>query len=221
MCRSIRTGPFSTIGSRRYLRCARCGLTYLSPGLHLDPRAERARYELHDNRPDDPAYRAFLDRLAQPLLEKLKPGAEGLDFGSGPGPTLSVMLRERGFPTRNYDPFFAADRRALERTYDFITCTETVEHFRSPGREFLRLNRLLRPGAWLGVMTGMLESDDRFAAWHYPRDPTHVCFLKKETADWIALRFSWKAVYPARDVVLFGKSENRMRGRITSLRGRP
>jgi SAM-dependent methyltransferase len=217
LCRSLRTGPFSEIGSKTYLRCVRCGLTFLSPGQRLDRPAERARYALHQNRPDDPDYRAFLSRLAGPLLEKLAPGAEGLDFGCGPGPTLSVMLREKGFPMRIYDPFFAPDAGTLERTYDFITCTETVEHFRSPGREFIRLDRMLRPGGWLGVMTGILESDERFSGWHYPLDPTHVCFLKRETAEWIARRFSWEAVYPARDVILFEKSgDRRYRGRITA-----
>jgi SAM-dependent methyltransferase len=206
LCESDATFLLATAGSKTYRRCRRCSLVFLEPEHHLDPSDERARYELHRNRPDDPDYRGFLNRLAAPLLQRLPPGAEGLDFGCGPGPTLSVMLEERGHPMRVYDPYFAADESALERTYDFITCTETVEHFRAPGREFNRLNRLLRPGGWLGVMTGMVESDDRFAGWYYRMDPTHVCFLKKETADWVADRYSWKADYPEKNVVLFRKS---------------
>lgn len=213
LCDSRRIGPFSEIGSRSFLRCGRCRLTFLRADQHLDPAAERARYELHRNRPDDPDYRNFLDRLAGPLLQRLPPAAEGLDYGSGPGPTLSVMLRERGFPMRIYDPFFAPDESALERTYDFITCTETAEHFRNPGGEFHRLDRLLRPGGWLGIMTGLIESDEGFSDWHYPRDPTHVCFLKRETADWIARRHSWEAAYPAKDVVLFKKIRGEITGR--------
>jgi len=45
----------------------------------------------------DPRYRRFLARLAEPLIAHLPKGARGLDFGCGPGPTLSLMLREAGF----------------------------------------------------------------------------------------------------------------------------
>ena len=67
------------------------------------------------------------------------------------------MLEEQGYRMSLYDPFFAPSPDALERRYDFITCTETVEHFYQPGKEFRRLDRLLRSGGWLGVMTEMLE----------------------------------------------------------------
>jgi len=48
------------------------------------------------NSPDDPRYRAFLSRLFIPLNERIAPESCGLDFGSGPGPTLSVMFEEQG-----------------------------------------------------------------------------------------------------------------------------
>jgi hypothetical protein len=177
---------------------------------HLSSAAERARYETHRNDPTDAAYRAFLNRLAAPLIPRLPPGACGLDYGAGPGPTLSVMLAEQGFPMSNYDPFFAPDRRALHRTYDFITCTETVEHFARPGEEFARLDALLRPGGWLGVMTQMEESDAAFADWWYARDPTHVAFYRASTMRWIAGRFRWRIESPAASVTLFQKAEPRL-----------
>ena len=53
-------------------------------------------------------YREFLSRLEHPPnVPKLPAAAEGLDFGSGPGPTLSVMLEEQGYRMSLYDPFFA------------------------------------------------------------------------------------------------------------------
>ena len=39
----------------------------------------------------------FLGRLAEPLVERLDPGASGLDFGCGPGPALAAMLTRRGY----------------------------------------------------------------------------------------------------------------------------
>jgi hypothetical protein len=52
----------------------------VSPAEHLDPGEERARYDEHENDPHDPAYRAFLERVAAPLAERLEPGARGLDY---------------------------------------------------------------------------------------------------------------------------------------------
>lgn len=191
------------VEGRRYLECPRCRLVFLDPAARLDADAERARYETHENDPADSRYRGFLDRLAAPLVERLSPGAEGLDFGSGPGPTLSVMLEERGFPMRIYDPFFAPDSSALDRTYDFITCTETIEHLYRPGAEFERLASLLRPGGFFAVMTQVLEPDTDFAEWWYRRDPTHVAFYPRETLQWIADHFGWSWDRPHPNVAIY------------------
>ncbi|MEI4850515.1 class I SAM-dependent methyltransferase, partial [Klebsiella pneumoniae] len=83
----------------------------------------------------------------------LGPGARGLDFGCGPGPALATMLREAGMDMALFDPFFYPQASVLERQYDFITCTEVVEHLHRPAEVFRQLDRLLAPGGWLGVMT--------------------------------------------------------------------
>jgi SAM-dependent methyltransferase len=175
----------------------------VAPEDRPSPEAERRHYETHENDPEDPRYRAFLDRLALPLADRLAPGAEGLDYGSGPGPALARMLSERGFPMALYDPLFAPDEAVLGRTYDFVTCTETAEHFSRPGEEFRRLGRLLRPGGWLGVMTEVVDEARPFADWRYARDPTHVCFYRAETLAWIARTHGWRLERPHRNVALF------------------
>ena len=113
------------------------------------------------------------------------------------------MVREDGFEVALYDPFFHPDRSVLKTTYDFIACTETVEHFRNPEAELHQLKSLLEPGGWLGVMTGMLEDWDEFPGWYYHRDPTHICFYSKTTMQWIADRFGWDVVFPVGNVALF------------------
>lgn len=205
LCAARPVTAFASVGHRSYWRCPSCLLTFLQPDQRPAPEAERAEYDLHENDPADPGYRAFLSRCTDPLLARLRHGAEGLDFGCGPGPTVSVMLEERGFAVRDYDPFFRPDPVALQRDYDFIVCTEVVEHFHDPAREFALLDRLLRPGGWLALMTGLLVDDEGFADWRYIRENSHVTFYRRETMHWIAARFGWTADYPARDVTLFRK----------------
>ena len=205
LCASPGARPFAEIRASRYLRCEVCRLTFLAPELRLGEDAERAHYGTHQNDPGDPRYRAFLDRLATPLAARLAPGAEGLDYGSGPLPVLAIMLRERGFRVAAYDPFFLADANALRRSYDFIACSETAEHFFDPAAEFARLDAMLRPGGWLGVMTEVLVDDSAFTGWRYARDPTHVSFYRAETLSWIADRFGWSLQAVERNVTLFGK----------------
>jgi 2-polyprenyl-3-methyl-5-hydroxy-6-metoxy-1,4-benzoquinol methylase len=203
LCRSSRVAPFAEVGHRRYLDCAVCRLISLVPEHRLDRIAERACYDTHENDPRDPRYRGFLNQLAAPLVEHLPAGARGLDYGSGPGPTLSVMLAEQGFEMTIYDPCFAPDAAALRRSYDFITCTETAEHFFAPGDELDRLGRMLRPGGWLAIMTELWRDDRAFADWRYPRDPTHVCFYRPATMQWIADHHGWALESPHANVALF------------------
>ena len=196
---------FLSADGRDYLRCGACALTFLPPSQHADPARERARYAEHRNISSDPGYRGFLDRLLQPLCAQIAPGSRGLDYGCGPGPTASVMLGERGFVVQNYDPYFFPDEALLSRKYEFIVCTEVLEHLRRPIDDLAGLDSLLKPGGSLGVMTGVLEDDASFPGWWYRKDPTHICFYRPETLAWIAERFGWALERPSRDVALFSK----------------
>lgn len=205
LCRGARTRSAGTAHGRAYHRCDDCGLTFVAPRHLPTAREERARYETHENDPGDVGYREFLDRLRAPLVLRLQPASDGLDYGSGPGPTLSRMLEEDGHRVALYDPFFAPDRSALERTYDFVACSETAEHFHDPAAEFERLDALLRPGGVLGIMTRLRDPATPLADWWYTRDPTHVCFYAESTFRWIAERFGWSLERPHPDVALFTK----------------
>lgn len=207
LCAAPDPSPFAEAHGRTYYECGRCRLLAMAPADRPSAAEERARYETHQNDPADPGYRGFLNRLAAPLIERLPAGAEGLDYGSGPGPTLSLILDKAGHPTAIYDPFFAPDRSPLDRTYEFITCTETAEHFHAPGEEFTRLNALLRPGGWLGLMTEVWDASQPFESWWYARDATHVCFYSANTLLWIGRRFGWEMERPHRNVALFRKPE--------------
>ena len=97
------------------------------------------------------------------------------------------MIEEDGYSAALYDPIFHPDESVLARTYDFITCTETVEHFATPRADFLNAyTGLLVPGGWIGIMTDILEDREGFGDWYYHRDPTHVAFYSRRTFRWIA-----------------------------------
>jgi 2-polyprenyl-3-methyl-5-hydroxy-6-metoxy-1,4-benzoquinol methylase len=90
---------------------------------------------------------------------------------------------------RIYDPFYANHPDALSKQYDFITCTETAEHFYDPREEFKRLWDLLKPGGKLGIMTLLRPGDESFAGWHYIKDDTHVSLYSRNTFKWLAKSF--------------------------------
>ena len=190
---------------RNYWRCDTCLATFLDPSQRPSAEVELARYRLHRNDPQDAGYRRFLSRLALPLLQRLPPARQGLDYGCGPGPALAAMLEEAGHEVALFDPFFEANPQALARVYDFITCTEVVEHFHFPGKEFRKLDGLLKPGGCLAVMTEFQMDDARFAGWYYRRDPTHVVFYRKATLLWIAGRHGWRCEFPSPNVALMQK----------------
>lgn len=190
---------------REYRRCGVCRLVFVPQRYFLSAAEEKACYDLHQNDPQDVDYRRFLGQLFNPLIARLPPGAGGLDFGSGPGPTLSVMLAEAGFPTAIYDPFYAPDESVWSRTYGFITASEVVEHLHRPKPDLERLWHVLKPGGWLGIMTKRVRDAEPFSDWHYKNDPTHVAFFAEETFVWLAAHWSSRLEIAGPDVVLLQK----------------
>ena len=206
LCGGAGTSPFHRDKHRDYLSCRVCGLVFVPPAQHLAAADEKACYDRHDNRPDDPRYRGFLDRLFTPLNQRLAARSRGLDFGSGPGPTLSVMFEEAGHRVALYDPYYAPERSVLSMTYDFITLSEVAEHLARPGAELDNLWTCLAPRGWLGIMTKRVRDRAAFATWHYINDPTHVSFFSEATFRWLANRWSATIEVVGDDVVLIQKT---------------
>ncbi len=205
LCGDRNTDLFFEDEIRHYFRCPSCSLVFVPPEEFLCPVEEKKRYDLHQNSPDDKRYREFLGRLFNPLREKLPTGSKGLDFGSGPGPTLSLMFKEAGYPMTIYDAFYAKNPEALREQYDFITATETLEHVHNPKKELDQLWACLRPHGWLGIMTKLVLGKEKFSKWHYKNDPTHVSFFSRETFEWLATERRAKLVFADSDVILLHK----------------
>jgi SAM-dependent methyltransferase len=206
VCEQQEPETFQIVQDTIYYRCPLCLATLMAPQNRLNATDENAVYALHDNHPDDPGYRRFLSRLVAPLLERLSPGSSGLDFGCGPGPALAQMMAESGMNMSLYDPYFYPDSSTLDKRYDFVTCTEVIEHLHHPAAVFRQLGRLVRPGGLLGIMTCFQTDDERFANWHYRRDPTHVVFYRQATLEWLAAEHGWHLDIPAKDVAIFTRN---------------
>ncbi len=207
--------PIPTKGRRRSLRqknpreyrcCPNCDLVFVTSRYLLDPATEKRIYDAHENSPTDQGYRRFLGRIFEPVLERLAPGAAGLDFGCGPGPTLSVMFAERGFAMEVYDPYYAPDTKVLQRSYPFITSTEVLEHLHAPHQTLAQLWGLVAPGGFLALMTSMRPAKADFSAWRYKNDPTHVCFYSIQTMSWLAHQWSAELEFVAHDAMIFTRS---------------
>ena len=190
--------------AREYLRCPRCDLVFVPEQSRLAPAEEKSRYDFHQNDPNDSGYRNFLNRLFQPLEKKLSPGARGLDFGCGPGPTLSLMFEEAGYSCAVYDLYYANDPTVFEQQYDFLTRSETMEHMYRPGKEFERFVQLVKPGGWIAIMTQLYdEAPVPFDRWHYKDDDTHVCFFSKKSFQTLEKTYGLHLEFHSDSVVLF------------------
>ncbi|UTM57226.1 class I SAM-dependent methyltransferase [Photobacterium sp. CCB-ST2H9] len=201
--------PYHEDRRRGYLQCQACHLIFADPASHLSPSQEKAVYDQHENHVEDEGYRGFLDRLATPLKARLPEGSlDGLDFGCGPGPALAAMFREQGHRIAVYDPYYAPDNSVLERQYDFVTCTEAIEHFYTPAREWQLLLSLVKPGGWLGLMTKLATDVEAFSRWHYKNDPTHVSFFSRETFRFLAERDGLTVEFVGNDVIMLRKNQS-------------
>lgn len=208
LCRCEDTKPriFQTRKKRGYRHCRSCDLIFVDPDALPTREQEKEIYAFHQNSPEQQGYVEFLQRIIQPALTYLTPTMRGLDYGCGPGPTLSVLLERQGIRCHNYDPFFFPE--SPQGPFDFIFATECFEHFHSPATELARLSSLLQLQGYLFVMTELWHEQIDFRTWYYKSDPTHVSFYHLNSFDYICRNFGFK-VLATRDrrVLLLQKNQ--------------
>ena len=205
LCSSKNIVLFFEDRKRVYLRCFYCKLVFVPNCYWLSAEDEKQNYDLHENNAADHEYRRFLSRLTTPLLKRLNLKQKGLDFGSGQNSPLPVILEKYGHQMDIYDPFYYKNPLVFYKKYDFICATEVVEHLHNPNKEFTLLFKMLKPGAWLGIMTKLVIDKEQFSKWHYIRDMTHVCFYSSSTFKYLARRFKTKINFIGNDVILLNK----------------
>ncbi|MBT3229166.1 MAG: class I SAM-dependent methyltransferase [Candidatus Marinimicrobia bacterium] len=206
LCSNPNTSYFHSDQFREYLHCPICDLVFAHPDSHLSRDEEFKRYEFHQNDLEDSRYRNFLQKMSEPMLNRIAEHSSGLDFGSGPGPLLKLMFEERGHHMSLYDTFYAPGHDVFKDSYDFITATEVVEHLHRPLEELDRLWDCLKPTGFFGVMTSLRLPALDFSTWHYIKDETHVVFFSPQTMHWLARRWGGQIEVIGDSVVVFQKS---------------
>ncbi|MBB1322305.1 class I SAM-dependent methyltransferase [Shewanella sp. SR43-8] len=197
------TVAFHQDKKRAYVRCPQCFMVSVPTAFYWDEAAEKAHYDCHHNDFADAGYQHFLSRTLTPLLTRVKPNANGLDFGCGEGAVLSQMAAKHGINVANYDLFYHPDTRVLSQQYDFVCLTEVIEHIADAQTLVEQLSQLVLPGGILAVMTKRVSDLDGFINWHYKIDPTHINFYALETFEWIARQQGWQLEVIDSDVVFF------------------
>ena len=205
VCKNNKIEFFLNVEGLDYWQCGLCKATMLDSIKFISSNKEKKHYLKHNNVINDTRYRIFLSNLIEPLKDKISIDDMGLDYGCGYAPALADILKKDGFNVELYDPFFFKNENIFCRKFNFITCSEVVEHFFKPYEEFNKIDSLLAKNSWLAIMTSFMTEDYLFKNWHYRRDPTHVVFYKKITFKIIASQRNWKINFPSDNIVLFNK----------------
>ena len=195
--------PFVQVNEKDYFQCPTCFAVCLKPQNFPNREEEKSRYEIHNNDVYDQNYQNFVSPIVDSILSTYGRLDHGLDFGSGTGPVITKLLRDKNYTISTYDPFFAPSKEKLNFFYNFIACCEVIEHFHHPHREFQLLKSLLKKGGSLYCMTEIYDETIDFKEWYYKNDPTHVIFYHVKTLEWIKEHFGFSKLTVSNRLIVF------------------
>ena len=209
LCKSTNRLVFIVgVDKRNYCLCEECCLISVDRKHLLDKQTEKERYLTHQNGTQFEGYVKFLYQAVNPALNLMKKDMVGLDYGCGPVPTLSKLLKKEGYDCEDYDPYFVA--HDLDRKFGFIFSTEVFEHFYNPHKEIKRIRSLLCEEGILIIMTERWKDPDHFSKWYYARDNSHVCFYHLRTFDYICEKFGFEKLFDDGQRVVILKNVNKL-----------
>jgi 2-polyprenyl-3-methyl-5-hydroxy-6-metoxy-1,4-benzoquinol methylase len=190
--------------NRVFQHCDTCQVIFAAPHMLPSLEEERSHYLRHENSIENEGYVNFLNKAIQPALPFFEQGWRGLDYGCGPGPTLSQLVAKAGYEVVNYDPFFFPKLK-VKQVYDFIFATECFEHFFHPAKELELLQKLLKVQGLLIIKTQHWQNLSELATWYYAKDVTHVVFYHSQTFNWIAEHYGFEKIYSDNSSVIILK----------------
>ncbi|WP_442845454.1 class I SAM-dependent methyltransferase [Leeuwenhoekiella sp. H156] len=196
---------FGNFQNRNYNRCTYCASVFLDSIDLPSASREEKRYQQHQNSTSNSGYIDFLSPLITVVTKNHGKAETGLDYGSGPNPVLTNLLKNRGFVVTAYDLFFSKNPDALQQSYDYVLCCEVIEHFHKPAESFRELFDLLKPGGSLYCKTNLLTPDINFKDWWYKNDFTHSFFYTTEALAYIRSHFGFTNLILKSDYIQFIK----------------
>lgn len=187
--------------------CTHCGFTKKQAAFFVDLKEEKRQYDFHQNTLENEGYVTYLNRFIDESVIPFITSGLALDFGCGPGPVLSHLLKSRGFNVSIYDPIYHNNPDVLNQKYDVITSTEVFEHFYNPISSIEAVLNSLKTSGFLVIMTSFKTMDDQtFLNWWYRRDVTHVSFYTEKAFERIASHFSLTKIYTNhKNIIVFRK----------------
>jgi len=186
-----------------FFECVNCKGIFRNPTNYPDYNCEKNRYEEHNNNVMDIGYQQFVSPITSFVMKNFKAEDMGLDYGCGPGPVVAKILMDNNYNIKQFDPFFKNDVDLLKEKYSYIVCSEVIEHFHQPSKEFKKLRNMLKTEGKLVCMTHIYTSDIFFDNWYYKNDVTHVFIYQKETIEFIAENFGFGSVMIDKKLVVF------------------
>jgi Zn-finger nucleic acid-binding protein len=204
LCNEIGIDFYNKNG-RVFYQCPNCKGIFIPEKYIVTPFAEKERYLEHNNDVHNKAYQNFVRPITSSIIQNHSTNEIGLDFGSGTGPVISLVLEENNFQIKKYDPFFCNNHEVLDRKYNFVICCEVIEHFHNPYKEFNLLKKLLHVNGKLYCMTDIYDKSIDFKKWYYKNDITHVFIYQKETLEWIKNEFNFAEIKINNRLIIFIK----------------
>jgi len=171
-----------------FFHCKECEFIFKNPSNFVSNENELKQYNHHNNTIDSPGYvemfETFIDTTFASYMDNIH---NVLEFGSGPGPVLSELLKRRGLNVDIYDKYFSPAKVYEGKKYDLITSTEVIEHIEDVKKVFEFFSSHIKSGGYLALMTQFHTNDaEDFKQWWYKNDPTHICFFRPYTFEVLA-----------------------------------
>jgi SAM-dependent methyltransferase len=180
--------PIPPAQNRRLSQCPACRQIVVDPSHWPTLTQEKARYDLHDNRWDNPDYREYLQKIADHFLSFFNRPLRILDFGSGPDGVLARLLQQSGQTVVAYDPLYNLPLPPSAGLFDAIILCEVFEHLRDLDSELALIRQSLAPDGVLYLRTELLNPGQPLDSWWYMNDSTHLRFLCPESLVFLAQR---------------------------------